>query len=122
MTSICITVQMFFTVHNVPFCSVRVSNELGAGNVEATCFSFFVLVATSSIISVIFAIVFLLCKNVLGYVFTSSPSVALRVSELVPFLTASILLNGIQAVLLGKYLTSPLLMKFFILINYFFLG
>ena len=39
---------------------VRVSNELGAGNAEAACFSVFVSVATSSIISVIFAIVFLL--------------------------------------------------------------
>ena len=110
---------MFFIVHNIPFCSVRVSNELGAGNVEATCFSVFVSVAISSIISIIFAIVFLLCKNVLGYVFTSSPSVALRVSELVPFLTASILLNGIQAVLSGKYLTSSLLM-IFIYFNYLF--
>ena len=104
---------MFFIVHNIPFCSVRVSNELGAGTAEAACFSvFFLSVATYSIISIIFAIVFLLCKNVLGYVFTSSPSVALRVSELVPFLTASILLNGIQEVLSGKYLTSLLLMKF----------
>ena len=120
MTAICITVQMFFIVHNIPFCSVRVSNELGAGNVEAAFFSVFVSVATYSIISIIFAIVFILCKNVLGYLFTSSPSVAERVSELVPFLTASILLNGIHAVLSGKYLTSPLLMKFFILINYFF--
>lgn len=81
--------------------SVRVSNELGAGNAEAACFSVFVSVATSSVISIFFAIVFLLCKNVLGYLFTSSPTVTERVSELVPFLTASILLNGIQAVLSG---------------------
>ena len=122
MNSICITVQMFFIVQNIPFCSVRVSNELGTGTTKAACFLVFVSVATYSIISIIFAIVFLLCKNVWGYLFTSSPSVAERVSELVPFLTASILLNGIQAVLLGKYLASPLLMKFFILINYLFLG
>ena len=122
MNSICITVQMFFIVHNIPFCSVRGSNELGAGNVEAACFSVFVSVTTYSIISIIFVIVFVLCKNVLGYLFTSIPSVTERVSELVPFLTASILLNGIQAVLSGKYLTSPLLMNFFILINYLFPG
>ena len=121
MISICITVRTLFIVHNIHYCSVRVSNELGAGNVEAACFSVFVSVATYSI-SIIFAIVFLLCKNVLGYLFTSSPSVVERVLELVPFLTASILLNGIQTVLLGKYLTYPLLMKFFILINYLFLG
>ena len=84
-------------------------------------FSFF-LVATYSIISIIFAIAFLLYKNVLGYLFTSGPSDAERVSELVPFLTASILLNGIQIMLSGEYLTSPLLMKFFILINYLFPG
>ena len=122
MTPICITVQMLFIVHNIPYCSVRVSNELGAGNVEAACFSVFVSMATYSIISIIFAIMFLLCKTVLGYLFTSSPSVAKRVLELVPFLNASILLNEIQAVLSGKYLTSPLLMKFFILIKCLFLG
>ncbi|KAH9287571.1 hypothetical protein KI387_031688, partial [Taxus chinensis] len=81
--------------------SIRVSNELGAGNAEAACFSVFVAVATSSIISIFFAIIFLLCKNVLGYLFTGSSTVAESVSELVPFLTASILLNGIQAVLSG---------------------
>ena len=123
MTSICIMVQMFFIVHNIPFCSVRFSNELGVGTAEAACFFyFFISVATYSIINIIFAIVFLFCKNVLGYLFTNSPSVAERVSELVPFLIASILLNGIQAVLSDKYLTSPLLMNFFILINYFLPG
>ena len=120
MTTICITVQMLFIVHNIPYCSVRVSNELGVGNVEAACFSVFVSVATSSIISVILAIVFLLCKNDLGYLFTSIPSVIERVSELVLFIKACILLNGIHAVLSCKYLTFPLLMNFFILINYLF--
>ena len=90
------------------------------GMLRLHAFSVFVSLATSSIISVIFAIVFILCKNVLGYLFTSSPSVTERVSKLVPFLIASILLNEIQVVLLGKYLTSPLMMRFFILINYLF--
>ncbi|GLJ16301.1 hypothetical protein SUGI_0274880 [Cryptomeria japonica] len=81
--------------------SIRVANELGAGNAEAACFSVFVAVATSAIISIFFAIIFLLCKNVLGYLFTGSSTVAESVSALVPFLTASLLLNGIQAVLSG---------------------
>uniref|UniRef100_A0A0D6R6X3 Protein DETOXIFICATION n=1 Tax=Araucaria cunninghamii TaxID=56994 RepID=A0A0D6R6X3_ARACU len=81
--------------------SIRVSNELGAGNAEAACFSVFVAVATSSIISICFAIIFLVCKNVLGYIFTASLAVAESVSQLVPFLAASVLLNGIQAVLSG---------------------
>eukprot|EP01018_Ginkgo_biloba_P023162 Gb_22976 [translate_table: standard] len=81
--------------------SIRVSNELGAGNAEAACSSVFVALATSSVISILFAIALLVSKNILGYLFTNSSSVAERVSELVPFLTASILLNGIQAVLSG---------------------
>ena len=104
---------MFFIVHNIPFCSVRVSNELGAGTAKAARFSVFVSVATYSIISIIFAIFFIICKNFLGYLFTSIPSVTERVSELVPFLTASILLNGMHAVLSDKYLTYPLPMEFF---------
>ena len=121
MNSICIMVQMFFIVDNIPFCSVRVSNELGAGNVEAACFSVYFN-------GYIFNHQHNLCntfsflQKCLGYLFTSSPSVVERVSELVPFFTASILLNGIQIVLSGKYLTYPLLMNLFILINYVFPG
>ena len=113
---------------NVLYCSqylllqCKGFHELRDGTAEAACFSVFFSLATYSIISIIFAIVFILCKNVLGYLFTSRPSVAERVSNLVPFLTTSILLNGIQTVFSGKYLTYPLLMKFFILIKYLFLG
>ncbi|XP_011626300.1 protein DETOXIFICATION 40 isoform X6 [Amborella trichopoda] len=79
--------------------SIRVSNELGAGNSEAASFSVSIAMAASSIVSILLALIFLLLRNKLGYLFINSSAVAERVSELVPFLAATVLLNGVQSVL-----------------------
>ncbi|XP_011626297.1 protein DETOXIFICATION 40 isoform X2 [Amborella trichopoda] len=81
--------------------SIRVSNELGAGNSEAASFSVSIAMAASSIVSILLALIFLLLRNKLGYLFINSSAVAERVSELVPFLAATVLLNGVQSVLSG---------------------
>ncbi|XP_057842621.1 protein DETOXIFICATION 40 [Cryptomeria japonica] len=81
--------------------SVRVSNELGAGNPKAAAFSVIVVTTFSFLISVIFAIIIMLIRNVMSYAFTEGKEVADATSELAPFLAASIILNGIQPVLSG---------------------
>ncbi|CAN6483370.1 unnamed protein product [Victoria cruziana] len=81
--------------------SIRVSNELGAGNSHAASFSAFVAMLGSSVVSVLLAVILLLLRNNLGYLFTDSSSVAKKVSELAPFLAATIILNGLQLVLSG---------------------
>ncbi|CAA7017250.1 unnamed protein product [Microthlaspi erraticum] len=55
----------------------------------------------SLIISIIFAITILACRNVLSYAFTEGETVAEAVSELCPLLAFTIILNGIQPVLSG---------------------
>ncbi|XP_019055899.1 PREDICTED: protein DETOXIFICATION 40 isoform X2 [Nelumbo nucifera] len=81
--------------------SVRVSNELGAGNERSAAFS--VVVATSScfIISVIIAIILLALRHVISYAFTEGEYVADAVSDLCPLLAITVVLNGIQPVLSG---------------------
>lgn len=81
--------------------SVRVSNELGAGNPRAAAFSVIVVTTISFIISTIFAIAILLLRNIISYAFTEGEEVSDAVAELCPFLAVSVILNGIQPVLSG---------------------
>ncbi|GLJ48444.1 hypothetical protein SUGI_1022490 [Cryptomeria japonica] len=81
--------------------SVRVGNELGAGNPKAAAFSVAMVTMVSFLISIIFAIIVIVLRNVMSYAFTEGKEVADVVSELAPFLALSIILNGIQPVLSG---------------------
>lgn len=89
-----------YTCHFV-LSSVRVSNELGAGNPRAAAFSVIVVTTISFIISIIFAIAILLLRNIISYAFTEGEEVSDAVAELCPFLAVSFILNGIQPVLSG---------------------
>ena len=59
----------------------------------------------SFIIAVIEAIVVLSLRHVISYAFTSGETVADAVSELCPYLAVTLILNGVQPVLSGKYST-----------------
>lgn len=83
--------------------SVRVSNELGAGHPKSTSFSVVVVTVISFVISVVSAIVVLLLRDVISYAFTEGEVVAAAVSDLCPLLALTLLLNGVQPVLSGKY-------------------
>ncbi|KAM3701479.1 hypothetical protein ACJW31_05G176700 [Castanea mollissima] len=85
--------------------SVRVSNELGAGNPKSAAFSVIIVNIVSFIIAVIEAIVVLSLRHVISYAFTSGETVANAVSELCPYLAVTLILNGVQPVL-SAYLTS----------------
>lgn len=87
--------------------SVRVSNELGAGHPKSAAFSVLVVTFTSFIIALILAIIVLLLRHVISYVFTSGTTVSDAVAELTPFLAVAIILNGIQPVLSGMFPAWP---------------
>lgn len=102
--SICMSVLGWLFMISVGFnaaASVRVSNELGAGNPRAASFSVKIVTLMSFIISVIFGIVIILLRNVMSYAFTEGTEVADAVAALSPFLAFSIILNGVQPVLSG---------------------
>ncbi|KAF6168069.1 hypothetical protein GIB67_011454 [Kingdonia uniflora] len=102
--SVCMTISGWVFMISVGFnaaASVRVSNELGAGNPKSAAFSVLVVTLISFIISVIAAIVILALRHVISYVFTEGENVANAVSELTPLLAITLILNGIQPVLSG---------------------
>ncbi|KAG6754561.1 hypothetical protein POTOM_040350 [Populus tomentosa] len=102
--SICMTINGWCFMVSVGFqaaASVRVSNELGAGHPRATSFSVIVVNLCSLLLSVILAVIVLLLRHVISYAFTGGTVVSDAVSELSPFLAASIVLGGVQPVLSG---------------------
>lgn len=81
---------------------MRVSNELGAGHPKSAAFSVVGVTFISFIISVIFAILVLVFRHHISYIFTSGTVVSDAVSDLSPLLAVSVVLNGIQPVLSGN--------------------
>lgn len=84
--------------------SVRVSNELGAGNPKSASFSVVMVTLVSFVISVMMAAIVLALRDVLSYAFTEGEAVAAAVSDLCPLLGLTLVLNGIQPVLSGNTL------------------
>jgi MATE family multidrug resistance protein len=84
---------------------VRVGNELGAGHPRAAAFSVVVVTALSFVITLAMAVVFLVFRDYLSYIFTEGETVARAVSDLCPLLATTLILNGIQPVLSGTYRT-----------------
>ncbi|XP_059624165.1 protein DETOXIFICATION 40-like [Cornus florida] len=102
--SVCMAINGLLFMVSVGFnaaASVRVSNELGAGNPKSAAFSVVVVNFVSFIIAVVEAMIVLALRNVISYAFTSGESVAEAVSELCPFLAVTLILNGVQPVLSG---------------------
>ncbi|KAJ8478165.1 hypothetical protein OPV22_021892 [Ensete ventricosum] len=102
--SVCMTLSGWIFMISVGFnaaASVRVSNELGAGNPKSAAFSVVVVTVMSFIISVIAAIIILCLRDYISYAFTEGEVVARAVSDLCPLLATTLILNGIQPVLSG---------------------
>ncbi|XP_044465829.1 protein DETOXIFICATION 40-like [Mangifera indica] len=102
--SICMTVNGWVFMISVGLnaaASVRVSNELGAGNPKSASFSVSIVTIISFIISAMAAILVLALRDVISYAFTEGEAVARAVSDLCPLLALTLLLNGIQPVLSG---------------------
>ncbi|XP_057962008.1 protein DETOXIFICATION 40-like [Malania oleifera] len=102
--SICMTIAGWVYMISVGFnaaASVRVSNELGAGHPKSAAFAVVIVNLSSFLIAVILAIVVLLLRHYISYIFTTGTTVADAVADLSPFLAISIILNGVQPVLSG---------------------
>nr|CAD1819230.1 unnamed protein product [Ananas comosus var. bracteatus] len=102
--SVCMTISGWVFMISVGFnaaASVRVSNELGAGNPKSAAFSVTVVTTLSFIISVVLAVIVMCVRDYIGYIFTEGEEVARAVSDLTPFLAVTFILNGIQPVLSG---------------------
>lgn len=85
--------------------SVRVSNELGRGSAKAASFSIWNTATTSFVIGFILFLFFLLLRGRLAYLFTDSQDVAKEVEQMSPLLAFSILMNSVQPVLSGEYIS-----------------
>lgn len=82
---------------------MRVSNELGAGHPRSAAFSVVVVNSVSFLVAVGEAAVVMGLRHVVSYAFTGGETVANAVSDLCPFLAVTLVLNGVQPVLSGKY-------------------
>lgn len=92
----------FFTGYVELMNSVRVSNELGAGDFRAARFSVLVVSITSVSIGVLAMIVVVTTKDYFPYLFTSSDAVAKETTKLAALLSFTVLLNSLQPVLSGQ--------------------
>lgn len=102
--SVCMTISGWVFMIAVGFnaaASVRVSNELGAGHPKSAAFSVLIVTISSFAIALILAIIVLVFRHTISYIFTGGTTIAEAVSDLTPFLAISIVLNGVQPVLSG---------------------
>ncbi|KAJ3671570.1 hypothetical protein LUZ60_007649 [Juncus effusus] len=81
--------------------SVRVGNELGAGNARSAAFSAAVVTVISTMISILAAVLVMVFRDKISYIFTDGEVVANAVSDLCPLLATTIIVSGIQPVLSG---------------------
>ncbi|XP_010270616.1 PREDICTED: protein DETOXIFICATION 33-like [Nelumbo nucifera] len=81
--------------------SVRVSNELGAGNPKAAKFSVIVTVLTSLVVGIAFMLVILITRTSFPVLFTNDEQVRKEVSRISWFLGLTIVLESVQPVLSG---------------------
>lgn len=84
-------------------CSVRVANELGAGNGKGAKFATIVSVVSSSVIGIFFWTIIVALHDKFAYIFTSSPIILRAVNKLAVLLAFTILLNSVQPILSGTY-------------------
>ncbi|GAB4859494.1 hypothetical protein Ancab_010961 [Ancistrocladus abbreviatus] len=100
------TVQLVYWLNLVwtqviPAASVKVSNELGAGNPNSDAFSVATVTGAPLIIAILEAAVVLALRHVTSYAFTNGEILANAVSELWLFLAVFLILIGVQPVLSG---------------------
>ncbi|XAR48339.1 hypothetical protein NMG60_11031126 [Bertholletia excelsa] len=102
--SICLNISLWQFMLCLGFLgatSVRVSNELGAGNAKGAKFAIRVVLMTSVAIGLICFILCLILGKKIAYLFTSEEEVAETVSQLRVLIAFTMLFNSIQPVLTG---------------------
>ncbi|KAK9287050.1 hypothetical protein L1049_015459 [Liquidambar formosana] len=99
--SICMNLELWTLTISVGFfaaVSVRVSNELGAGNPEAAKFSVEVAIITSILFGILFSCVILATQRDFPKLFSQNPQVIKETSKMGYFLAATIVVSSIQPV------------------------
>ncbi|KAK9108192.1 hypothetical protein Syun_024203 [Stephania yunnanensis] len=81
--------------------SIRVSNELGAGNPRSAKFAIVVVVINSFIVGLILALILVTFRKEYPTAFTNSEVVRKLVANLTPLLAFSIVINSVQPILTG---------------------
>ncbi|KAG5560762.1 hypothetical protein RHGRI_003941 [Rhododendron griersonianum] len=102
--SICMNIQGWDAMIAIGFnaaISVRVSNELGAGNAQTAKFAVVVVSLTSMAIGVVCMAVVFATRDYFPYLFTNSEAVAAETTKLAILLGFTVLLNSLQPVLSG---------------------
>ncbi|XP_026411157.1 protein DETOXIFICATION 33-like [Papaver somniferum] len=102
--SICMNIEGWIFMIPLGFIaavSVRVSNELGAGNAAAAKFSVGVTVSIALVTQTAFALLILITRNSFRKLFTNDKAVMKQVSALAVFLCISIFLGSVQPILSG---------------------
>ncbi|KAF8085201.1 hypothetical protein N665_0676s0014 [Sinapis alba] len=104
--------------------SVRVSNELGAGNPRVAKLSVVVVNITTVLISLLLCVVVLVFRVGLSKAFTSDAEIIVAVSDLFPLLAVSIFLNGVQPILSGVAIGSgwQAVVAYVNLVTYYVIG
>lgn len=82
-------------------CSTRVSNELGAGNYEATKLAVAAAVVLAAAEAFVGSTALFCMHNVFGYAYSTEKEVVDYVKEMVPLLCVSIGLDSLVGVLSG---------------------
>lgn len=108
------TASFFFLVHNTiglwltgsdPWllflCSIRVSNELGAGNPHAARLSVYISGIMCLTEGIFVAIITVLVRDIWGYLYSNEKEVVKYVSMMMPILAISDFMDGIQCTLSG---------------------
>ena len=85
------------------YCSIRVSNELGAGHPQSARLAVCVVVGIDVIEGILVGTAIILVRNLWGYAYSNEEEVVKYVANMMPILAVSHLLDGIQAVLSGFY-------------------
>ncbi|KAL7245069.1 hypothetical protein ACSBR2_000415 [Camellia fascicularis] len=102
--SICMNIQGWDAMIALGFnaaISVRVSNELGAGNARTAKFAVLVVSVTSVSIGVVAMAIVFATRDYFPYLFTTSDAVAEETTKLAILLGFTVLLNSLQPVLSG---------------------
>ncbi|XP_057834303.1 protein DETOXIFICATION 27 isoform X3 [Cryptomeria japonica] len=104
--------------------SVRVSNELGAGNGKAAKFSAVVSATTSLVIGIVIFVLLIIFRNSFASLFTQSATIQQAVSKLALLLAFTILLNSVQPVLSGVAIGTgkQYIIAYVNVISYFVIG
>lgn len=82
-------------------CSIRVSNELGAGNPRAAHLAVCVVVVLNITEAFFVGTVMILLRNIWGYAYTKDIEVVKQIAIMLPILAVSYFLDSLQSVLGG---------------------